>query len=57
MSARLFCNVVYAWLMSGCAGDADARRDLDAQLYAPARGLDEANASFWAAIMRPEDGE
>ena len=56
MSVRLFCNIVYAWLKGGAAGDPEARDKIDAHLYAPAIGLDAANAKFWAAIQSaPED--
>jgi len=53
---RVFCNIVYAWLMSGCAGDGEAREKLDAHIYAPPQGLDTADANVWAAINRAEDG-
>jgi len=33
----------------------EARDELDAHIYAPARGLEAANANFWAAIQRAED--
>jgi len=55
MSARLFANVVYAWLMASAGGDADVREQYEKHIYAPADGLDAANANFWAAIQRAED--
>jgi hypothetical protein len=44
--------------MSACQGDAEARDRIDAHLYAPAVGLDVANANLWAAIQdADEDGD
>jgi len=53
MSARAFCNLVYAIILEDA--DSEARERLNAQIYAPASGLEAANANFWAAIQRAED--
>ena len=53
MSARAFCNLVYSIILDGA--DAETRDKLDAQIYAPAIGLDAANANLWAAIQQAED--
>lgn len=53
MSARAFCNVVYAIALEGT--DPETRDQIDAQIYAPASGLEAANANLWAAIQRAED--
>jgi hypothetical protein len=45
---------VYAWLAARCA-DADARKKLDEELYAPAGGWDQAERDLMAAIMRAPD--
>jgi hypothetical protein len=55
MTARLWCNTVYAWLMAGAGADADARAELDAKIYAPAAGAEITDARIWAAIMSSED--
>jgi len=45
---------VYAWLLSGCAGDPEARKKLEDQIYAPAQGIDSLNEQFWAVINEPD---
>jgi hypothetical protein len=49
MSVRLFCNVVYARLVSGC-GSEDDRAQLDRELYAPLGGWEQAEANLWRNI-------
>jgi hypothetical protein len=55
MTARLYCNVVYAWLMAGTGGDTDAREEMESRIYAPAEGTGVQDARIWAAIMNAED--
>jgi hypothetical protein len=55
MTARLYCNVVYAWLMGSCQGDPDARADMESRIYASAQGAEVEDARIWAAIMSAED--
>lgn len=50
----MFANLVYARLTAGCM-DADARRQLDEELYAPAGGWEAADQRLMAAIMAAPD--
>lgn len=43
---------MYAHLAASCAGDPDARKRLDEDLYAPASGWDAAERNLMTAIMR-----
>lgn len=50
MSARLFCNVVYAWLHARTDGDPETREKLDAALYEPLEGTAAATDRFLANL-------
>ena len=52
MNPRLFCNVVYAFLVRNA--DDKQRKELDAELYAPVNGTD--NLSVLLANVLEEDG-
>jgi hypothetical protein len=43
MSARLFANMVYAWLMAGADGP-ETRDKIDAALYEPLEGTEQATS-------------
>ena len=49
MSLRLFCNMVWARLMAGCASRED-RAKIEELVYAPLGGWAQADAAFWAAL-------
>jgi hypothetical protein len=49
--------VVYAHLAAGCAGDPEARKRLDEDLYAPLGGWDNAERKLMALIAAAPDLE
>ncbi len=57
MSVRMFCNVVYAWLMARTGGDPESREKVDAALYAPLEGAAAMQERFWANLAALAGGD